>query len=221
VPGSLTVVINAAGIGSRLDYGLPKCLVPILGRPLLDWQLDLLGDVEVVVVAGFRAAEVAEHLGRARPDVPVILNHRFRYTGTAASLRLGAAIAQESVVSLDGDLLVDPDYMREWLADGGPLVGVTPKITTEAVGVDIDETGHARAMGFGVASDMEWNGLLRLPRDEILDFGDGHVFESLLPRLPIRVAAGDCVEIDHPRDLDRAATWLSARVDETRSSWTS
>jgi choline kinase len=214
-------VINAAGIGSRLDYGLPKCLVPVLGRPLLDWQLDLLGDVDVVVVAGFRASDVSAHLARVRADVPVILNHRFGYTGTAASLRAGAAIAQDWVVSLDGDLLVEPEYLRVWLSGDTPLVGATPRVTSEAVGVEIDGNGMAREMGFGIPSEMEWNGLLRMRRDEVLEFGDGHVFESLLGRLPIPVAAGECVEIDHPRDLERAAVWLASRVDETRSSWTS
>lgn len=218
---SLTVVINAAGIGSRLDYGLPKCLVPVLGRPLLNWQLDLLEDVEVVVVAGFRAAEVAEHLAKTRRDIPIVLNHRFRDTGTAASLRLGAALAQDWVVSLDGDLLVEPSYLTEWVSETGARVGVTPRATAEAVGVEIDEHGLVRDMGFGIPSDVEWNGLLRLPREQVLGFGDGHVFESLLNHLPIPAAEGSCVEIDHPNDLDRAAIWLSDRVDETRSTWTS
>jgi choline kinase len=196
-------------------------LVPVLGRPLLDWQLDLLGEVEVVVVAGFRAADVAEHLRQVRPDVPVVLNHRFRDTGTAGSLRLGAALAQDWVVSLDGDLLVDPRYLRQWITAEGRLIGITPSVSLEAVGVEVDDEGMARAMGFEIVSDMEWNGLLRMPREEVLEFGDAHVFESLLGCLPIPVAAGDCVEVDHPRDLDRAADWLATRVDETRSTWTS
>lgn len=217
---SLTVVISAAGIGSRLDYGLPKSLVPVHGRPLIDWQLDILRDHDVIVVAGFRAAEVAAHLGRVRPDVPIVLNHRFRDTGTAASLRLGAALAQDWIVSLDGDLLVEPDHLRDWVSGTGARLGVTPRITTEAVGVTIDDAGFAQAMDFGIESDYEWNGLLRLPRELVLGFGDGHVFQSLLPMLPIEASIGDCVEVDHPHDLDRAASWLAARVDETGNSWT-
>jgi hypothetical protein len=46
------------------------------------------------------------------------------------------------------------------------------------------------------------------------------VFEGLISRLPIPVLEGDTLEIDHPEDLDRAATWLAERVDETRAQWT-
>jgi bifunctional UDP-N-acetylglucosamine pyrophosphorylase/glucosamine-1-phosphate N-acetyltransferase len=41
-PSDWTVVIAAAGKGSRLDYGLPKILFPVAGRPILEWLLDLV-----------------------------------------------------------------------------------------------------------------------------------------------------------------------------------
>jgi choline kinase len=213
-------VINAAGIGSRLDYGLPKCLVPVLGRPLIDWQLDLLEDAEVVVVAGFRAHDISTHLRSVRPDVPIVLNHDFHNTGTAASLRRGARLAGEHVLSLDGDLLVEPTYLDAWLTGSATSIGVSPRTTREAVGLEIDDAGLVRAMGFEIDSPLEWNGLLRMPRDVVLQLGDGHVFESLVEHLPISVLPGDTVEIDHPHDLERAAEWLTKRVDGTMSRWT-
>ena len=54
-------IVLAAGVGSRLrpmTDAIPKCLVPIDGRPILGWQLDALfsaGAAEVTVVAGYRA----------------------------------------------------------------------------------------------------------------------------------------------------------------------
>lgn len=36
-----TIVIAAAGKGTRLDYKLPKILFPVAGRPILEWLLDL------------------------------------------------------------------------------------------------------------------------------------------------------------------------------------
>lgn len=41
-PDMWTVVIPAAGRGSRLGYSKPKILYPIAGRPILDWLIDLL-----------------------------------------------------------------------------------------------------------------------------------------------------------------------------------
>ncbi|MBF0602423.1 MAG: NTP transferase domain-containing protein [Nitrospirae bacterium] len=40
-----TVVIPAAGTGSRLGFDRAKILYPLLGRPILDWLLDALEDV--------------------------------------------------------------------------------------------------------------------------------------------------------------------------------
>ncbi|MEO5370909.1 MAG: NTP transferase domain-containing protein [Magnetococcus sp. DMHC-1] len=44
-PQLWTAVVPAAGRGSRLASPLPKILYPILGRPILDWLLDSLGQV--------------------------------------------------------------------------------------------------------------------------------------------------------------------------------
>src|SRR5687768_16630217 len=41
-PKLWTVVIPAAGRGSRLGYDKPKILYPVAGRPILDWLIDLL-----------------------------------------------------------------------------------------------------------------------------------------------------------------------------------
>lgn len=61
----MTGVILAAGRGSRLG-GLtgerPKCLVPLAGRPLLNWQLDALrrgGASRITVVRGYLAETIA------------------------------------------------------------------------------------------------------------------------------------------------------------------
>lgn len=62
-----TVVIPAAGTGSRLGFDKAKILYPLLGRPILDWLLDALEDVcnrVILVVAP-----------QARPEVePIFLN---------------------------------------------------------------------------------------------------------------------------------------------------
>ena len=43
-PSATTLVIPAAGIGSRLNTALPKPLVPVNGRPMLAWLIDLFRD---------------------------------------------------------------------------------------------------------------------------------------------------------------------------------
>ena len=41
------VIILAAGQGKRMQSSLPKPLVPVLGRPIIDWLLEAVGTVGV------------------------------------------------------------------------------------------------------------------------------------------------------------------------------
>src|SRR3954453_19018924 len=58
MPEQVKAIVLAAGLGTRLrplTDSIPKCLVPIAGRPLLDYWVDLLAE------AGVREARVNNH----------------------------------------------------------------------------------------------------------------------------------------------------------------
>ena len=82
------LVIPAAGAGSRLRSTLPKVLVPIAGRPMIDWLVSLYSPwVErFVIVASpkFRTA-VSEHV--ARLGVPAAVLEQEAPTGMTRSIR--------------------------------------------------------------------------------------------------------------------------------------
>ena len=62
------VIILAAGQGKRMQSSLPKPLVPVLGRPIIDWLLEAVHKVGVdtiSVVVGHQADATA-----GDPDVP-------------------------------------------------------------------------------------------------------------------------------------------------------
>jgi len=78
-------VVLAAGKGTRMDSDLPKVLVPVRGRPMLDYVLDALGRGGIdrsVVVVGYRADLVREAL-RGRPSVAFALQSEQLGTGHA------------------------------------------------------------------------------------------------------------------------------------------
>ncbi len=67
---SKAAIVLAAGKGTRMKSDLPKVLIPVCGRPMIDYVLDVLleaGVDRVLVVVGYRQELVREALaGRLR-----------------------------------------------------------------------------------------------------------------------------------------------------------
>jgi CTP:molybdopterin cytidylyltransferase MocA len=88
----IAVAVLAAGRGSRLGGDDAKPLVQWAGRPLLAWALDAAtasGLRPVLVVSGYRAADVVDALGargEGNDGVVVVTNDDWD-TGIASSLR--------------------------------------------------------------------------------------------------------------------------------------
>ena len=102
-----TVVILAAGEGTRMRSSLPKVLHPLCGRPLIAWPIAAAreaGAGKVVVVDGPKR-RLADHL----PDgVAVAVQAEPRGTGDAVAAAAGEIAAGDTVVVVMGDVpLVD------------------------------------------------------------------------------------------------------------------
>src|SRR5436190_16642517 len=58
-------VVLAAGLGTRMKSELPKVLIPVLGRRMIEYVLDALtaaGVAQTIVVVGYRAEDVQKLL---------------------------------------------------------------------------------------------------------------------------------------------------------------
>lgn len=208
MPHAVTVVISAAGMGTRLGMSMPKALVEVGGKPILRHQLEMLSDVEdVVVVAGFRSQLVLDLLRSLRPNVRVALNHEFTTTGTAASVAKGAAFANDWVISLDGDLLVRPDDFESVLRHPGRCLGVIEARSKNPVWAQV-EGQRVHGLSQEHPTPWEWSGLAKVERDVATSLGQHHVFEGLVSHLPMDAISIDCVEIDDLQDLDFAERWI-------------
>jgi len=112
-------VLLAAGAGVRLGpltADSPKCLLPINGRALLDYQLETLteaGIADVTVVAGHLADRLVAHVaGRCR----VIRNDRYASTNSIVSLHLAAETVRGSAfVFQNADVLYSPAIVKRLL----------------------------------------------------------------------------------------------------------
>lgn len=133
-PGAVKAVILSAGQGSRLlphTEQLPKCLLPLSGRTMLEWQLRGLaaaGVREAVVVTGFRDDLVQRELVERAPAeirVRTLFNPFYKLADNLASCWMVRAELIGSCLILNGDTLFEPEVARRLLAAPGAPITVT------------------------------------------------------------------------------------------------
>lgn len=109
----MKAIIIGAGRGRRLEHlteELPKTLVPILGRPMLEGILDSLcaggfGRGDTVFIGGYRAEAV-----RARyPDLLHVTNREWESNNILLSLLCAREHMSQGFVSTYADILYVPD----------------------------------------------------------------------------------------------------------------
>ena len=121
----LTVIVLAAGKGTRMRSALPKVLHPVLGRPLVGWVLETaleLDPARIVLVTsagGERIEEAARRVVGERCPLATAVQDPPRGTGHAVQVALEAVPeAREGVVLV---LYGDMPLVR---AEGLPLQGL-------------------------------------------------------------------------------------------------
>jgi choline kinase len=170
-------IVLAAGLGKRLapvTGGLPKCLVPVAGRTILDRMIERLvqaGLDDIVVVTGHRSEDVERHLDRssepAARRAARVFNQRFAEWGNFYSLLVAEeACGEDGFVKLDADVIMDTALLPLLLTAPGPAalaVDCRPGLGEEEMKARIDERGvvvelskridPARALGESVGID--------------------------------------------------------------------
>ncbi len=118
----MQAVILAAGTGTRLaevSNGLPKCLLPVGGRSLIEHQLEALADAgigKVLLIVGYKADEVRKTVGNR---VSYLENNRYKETNSLYSLWLARDWVEGPFILMNCDLLFHPDVLHRLLAKGG------------------------------------------------------------------------------------------------------
>ncbi|MDQ1738664.1 MAG: 2-C-methyl-D-erythritol 4-phosphate cytidylyltransferase [Pseudonocardiales bacterium] len=219
-------MIVAAGSGERLGAGVPKALVPLHGRPLLDWALDAFtnhpdidavvvvapadavpavraqvadrGADRVSVVAGGASRQRSVDLGLAavEPDVELVLVH------DAARPLVQAPVISAVVARLrQGDQAVIPvlpvtDTVKR-VDSAGRVVATVDRTELRAVQTP---QGFCRAVLLAAHRAAEQRCLT-----EVTD--DAGLLEALGVAVQTVPGAESCFKITTPYDL-----WLAHRV---------
>lgn len=208
-------IISAAGIGSRLGLNMPKCLVKVNGRRIIDYQLELLSEIEDVrVVVGFLEDQVIDHVRQVREDVIFVRNSNYASTSTLQSIALAARFMKEPFLALDGDVIIEKRSFKRFLhscKQGAPLIGVTAAGTEDAVFVRSKKVnGQIIVEGFqrNPNTDLEWTGIAYLDGGHIRN-ENRFVYELLEQSLPLPAAMLECFEVDTQADLAKANNCVS------------
>lgn len=226
-----TGIILAAGKGNRLGENLPKALVEVAGRPLLQYQLNFLqaiGAKEIIVVTGFQGEDVAKLGERLLPAVRIVTNSEFQKKGNLPSLLAAFEVTDASVLVMNVDHLylvakraaVPTFFGNEILV----FCDFKEKLDPDERGVLLGENGFIKKIDKHLERwDCGCVGLTYIPENKraaylraipatVDKLGDATGYENVLQTLAdmgekVAVAdvSGICpIEIDYPEELVRA-----------------
>jgi len=178
--GFMKAIILSAGQGRRLlpyTASLPKCLVPVGDRPLLEWQLRNLHDcgvTQAVIVTGFMSEAVNLFIQRVNfPGLAMqtLFNPFFSVADNLASLYLAADELRDGGFILNGDTLFESAVLNAVLQQAQAPVSVTIDRKSRYDDDDMKvQTDGLRLCAIGKTlpvqeTDGESIGLLRLSPD--------------------------------------------------------
>lgn len=120
LPGSTKVLVLAGGPGIKLrpiTYELPKCLIPIHDRPLLEITLDSLKRnnlKDIILAVGYLREKIKNHFGKGqRHDVDIAyVDSEGSKPGTVLPLLAAKKLlGSNPFIVVYGDVLADIDYI--------------------------------------------------------------------------------------------------------------
>ncbi|WP_031494859.1 NTP transferase domain-containing protein [Bryobacter aggregatus] len=89
-PDDYSVVIAAAGRGTRLDFNKPKILFPLLGKPILEWLIELFAPrvSRLVIVLS------PEGISFVKPELDRLIPGRYDIVEQPIPIGMGDAVAR-------------------------------------------------------------------------------------------------------------------------------
>ena len=154
----MKAIILAAGMGTRLrpiTMSIPKCLVPVNSKPILEHQLDALllaGIRDVILVVGHLGKLLSDEYGINYGDMNIyyVENRLYDRTNNIYSLWLARQHLNSQVLLLEGDLVFDPEMLQRLTQTPEPNVAIVERFRPPMDGTVILTKG-LRANGLWVS----------------------------------------------------------------------
>lgn len=113
----MDAVILAAGEGTRLrplTSTRPKPMLPVAGKPILEWGLEALeesGVRKAVLVVGYRKEKIMEYFGKRFRKLRLEYVTQQEPLGTAHAVSTAEGRVREEFLVMNGDLIVSADLI--------------------------------------------------------------------------------------------------------------
>ena len=192
-------VILVAGQGTRLSPltgSLPKCLVLINGKPILQYQLESLDKVGVqncVIVVGFLEQQVKDRFGRrfGNVDLTYVSNTHFRDTNNIYSLWVAREHLVDDIVLLEGDILFEHHLLEDIVHSSYSNIAVVDRFQSHMDGtVVLSEKGFVTSMILKSQQSTDFDYESALKTVNIYALSQATMRDCLIPELDTWVARG-------------------------------
>jgi choline kinase len=199
-------IIAAAGMGRRLGKDLPKCLIEVNNRKIIEYQLELLKDIKnVVMIVGYKYSEVIQFVKSIRDDVTFLVNSDFSTTTTLQSFFLVQKIIKEKAIFLDGDMILEKKSFHDFInvcetTEIENLIGISHNVFSDPVYVHV-KNDNIMMFTRTEASEYEWANLAYINSD-ILENLPINFYQLLEKNMPLKWKEYTRCEVDTIEDLE-------------------
>lgn len=224
----MQAVILAAGRGTRmgsLTDDIPKPMLPLLGRPMLEWKLEMLPRKidEVILTIGYLGDRIESHFGDEWGGRNIRYVRHKILDGTGGSIRLvwESGLIDGPVLVTMGDDLYHPEDLADLiletsavlglLVDGAERFGLLEE-TPKGMLKEITERPHGKGTGIvNVGAYMLSREYFDYPpvRITATEYGLPQTLALLSKDSPVRVRRARAWQpVGAPDDLARAEEFL-------------
>lgn len=154
----LKAIILSAGEGSRmrpLTLTKPKTMLPVAGKPIIQYNIESLRDngiTDILLIVRYKEEMIRNYFGDGSDfGVNIFYKTQKDFLGTANAISYGEDFIDDSIIVLNGDIILDDEIIHEIIKKYNYLTPDTLMLLTEvedpsAFGVVEIENGNIKSI---------------------------------------------------------------------------
>ena len=134
----MKAIILSAGEGSRmrpLTLTKPKTMLPVAGKPIIQYNIEALKDngiTDILLIVRYKEEIVRDYFGDgSKLGVNITYKRQKDFLGTANAISYGEDFIEDSLIVLNGDIILDDDIIHEIIDKYNDLKPDTLMVLTE------------------------------------------------------------------------------------------